>query len=235
MNIDQMTIVTWNCNGAFRKKYAELAFLNADIMVIQECENPETSIDKAYKEWAVNYLWTGDNKNKGLGIFCKKEISLVRNNWEDNKTKYFISARINDRFNLLAVWNHHAQSPNFKYIGQLWKYLQVNKIHLKEAIIAGDFNSNTIWDEWDRWWNHTDVVRELDDIGIRSLYHEYFNERQGKESNPTFFLQRNQSKAYHIDYVFASTKMFTEVRSIVIGNSSKWLKFSDHLPMIISL
>ena len=36
-----MRIVTWNCNGAFRKKYSRLKIDDKypDILVIQECEN----------------------------------------------------------------------------------------------------------------------------------------------------------------------------------------------------
>ncbi|MDX2468996.1 MAG: endonuclease/exonuclease/phosphatase family protein, partial [SAR324 cluster bacterium] len=72
-----MKIVTWNCNGALRKKLETLENFDADILVIQECENPELST-KDYKEWASNFLWKGDNKNKGIGIFAKKDIELKR-------------------------------------------------------------------------------------------------------------------------------------------------------------
>lgn len=69
-----MKIVTWNCNGAFRKKFASVSNFNADIYIIQECENPEKSEHKDYLKWANNYLWTGDSKNKGLGIFTKQDV-----------------------------------------------------------------------------------------------------------------------------------------------------------------
>jgi len=89
---------------------------------------------------------------------------------------------------LLAVWTHNNYSSNFGYIGQLWKYLQVNKSNLKKCLILGDFNSNVFWDKSHRWWNHSDVVKELKEVGIESLYHNYWNEEQGKETRPTLFI-----------------------------------------------
>ena len=62
-------VVSWNCNGAFRRKYSAIQELNADIYVIQECENPPTTKDEEYKKFANNYIWVG-YKNKGLGIFA---------------------------------------------------------------------------------------------------------------------------------------------------------------------
>ena len=230
-----MVIINWNCNGAFRKKFKQLEQFEADIIVIQECEDPERSNDKNYREWAKNFIWTGENKDKGLGIFCKEPLKLSNNNWETNDLKYFISANINNDFNIIGLWNHHANSPTFGYIGQFWKYLQINKSLMSKALINGDFNSNKIWDKWDRWWNHSDVVRELKEIEIRSLYHEFFNEEQGKEQQPTFYLQKNILKPYHIDYTFADRNTFSKIKKFEIGQKTEWLQWSDHMPILIEL
>lgn len=231
-----MRIVTWNCHGALRKKFAQLLDLKADLFIIQECEDPLASIDTNYRQWAVNYLWTGDNKNKGLGIFAKNNIVLKRLDWpctyQDHDVKYFLPCSINERFNLLAVWAHQNNSPNFGYIGQFWKYLQLNKQNLANSLILGDFNSNAIWDQWDRWWNHSDVVKELNTLGFRSLYHHFTGEVQGKENQPTFYHHKKLTRPYHIDYLFGS-HLFTEtLRGLSIGSSQHWLFLSDHMPII---
>ncbi len=56
-----MKIITWNCNGAFRNKYQALDHFNADILVIQECEDPAQS-NSDYEDWSREYLWIGKNK-----------------------------------------------------------------------------------------------------------------------------------------------------------------------------
>lgn len=225
--------MTWNCSGAFRKKFESIQTLGADVLIIQECEDPEKSSDLVYKNWATNYFWIGENKNKGLGVFADSHIKLSKLNWESNGEKYFLPCNVNNDFNLLATWCHGANSPTFGYIGQLWKYLQINKPKLGKAIIAGDFNSNVIWDKWDRWWNHTDVVRELEELGIESIYHSYFKETPGKESRSTFYLQKKLSKSYHIDYVFASTVFHSKVKQFEIGSTEEWLIKSDHMPILL--
>ena len=230
-----MKITTWNCNGAFRKKFEEIIKLNSDIYIIQECEDPNQTKDKNYKEFASNHVWFGDNKNKGIGVFAKPNIQLTKINWtnnyKDHSVKYFLPVLVNKQFQLLAVWAHHNNSPNFGYIGQMWKYLQINLQYFDKILIAGDLNSNVIWDQWDRWWNHSDVLNDLATKNIKSLYHLSNKVNQGKEKEPTLYLQRKLEKPYHIDYIFGSKYFQQKVEAVNIGKSKNWLAISDHMPL----
>ena len=95
-------------------------------------------------------------------------------------------------------------------------------------------NSNAIWDQWDRWWNHSDVVEILKQKGIESIYHLLTGEEQGSEKTPTFWLQKNIEKPYHIDYFFLSKK-FQKPKTFKIEERSDWIEFSDHVPLILEL
>ena len=64
-----MKFVSWNCNGAFRNKFQYLEHFDADVVIIQECEDPGQSSED-YRQWAGDYLWTGE-KHRGLGIFSR--------------------------------------------------------------------------------------------------------------------------------------------------------------------
>ena len=137
---------------------------------------------------------------------------------------------------MLGVWTKAEGAEVFGYIGQLWKYLQIHRtqLHRKKTVLLGDLNSNSIWDKTDRWWNHSDVVEELTAIGLESVYHRLTSEAQGQEKTPTFYLQRNVKKAYHIDYVFASDDLLNQVH-LEIGNLETWLNFSDHMPVVLDI
>ncbi len=231
-----MKIITWNCNGAFRRKFESIKHMDADILIIQECEDPSRSKDMAYTNWASNYLWLGANKNIGLGVFAKDAISLTLLDWETQGLESFIPFLVNDNLTVLAVWTKQANSPTFQYIGQLWKYLQAHqsKLPLSQAVVCGDFNSNACWDKWDRWWNHSDVVSDLQKLDIHSIYHHLKQEIQGKESSATFYMHRKIEKPYHIDYAFTSKNLLASAQ-LEIGNPAEWLRLSDHMPIIFEI
>lgn len=232
-----MKIVTWNCNGGFRNKYKSIIEFDADIYFIQECENPFlVKNDETFRRFAENALWIGDNKNKGLAVFSKKEHKIDKLSWNEiyreHQLKWFIPFKVNNELTFLAVWNHHANAKAFNYIGQFWLFMQNNKELFQNCIIAGDLNSNSIWDSWDRWWNHTDCVKELEAIGIYSIYHKRLNIKQGLEQDKTFFLHHNRQKGYHIDYIFSPEQYLDKTNDFKIGEYDKWSSKSDHLPLV---
>ena len=168
-----MKVVTWNCGGAFRKKCEHLeSVFKPDLIVVQECEDPDRS-SEAFRRWAGDYLWTGEAKNKGIGVFDRRGVGLQPLDWNSEGLQLFLPCEVADAFTLVAVWTKYANSPNFRYIGQLWKWIQLQRTKLAErpVLLCGDLNSNVRWDEWDRWWNHSDVVRELQELNIGSVYH----------------------------------------------------------------
>jgi exonuclease III len=232
-----MKVVSWNCNGALRKKAHLIDRLSADLLIVQECENPALSeID--CRDWAGDFLWKGKNKNKGIGVFKRGNFSLSDLSWDDHGLESFLPFSVNEKLNFVAVWTKYANSPTFPYIGQLWKYILFNKEKFinSQVIICGDFNSNAIWDKWDRWWNHSDVVRELEEIGIVSMYHHQKLEEQGSETEPTFYLQRNLEKSYHIDYAFSSVQIIENADfKFEVGRQEDWISASDHMPILFEI
>ncbi len=221
-----MKIVSWNCRGKFREKFSLLMRFNADIYLVQECENPEkyTAIKK---DFCSNYFWCGESDSKGLGIFLKSDVNAVKNDWQTYCLRNFISLRINDKFDLVGVW---ACSP---YIEEYYIYQSINIEHYNEnTIIIGDFNSNTIWDKGHGKRNHSAVVQQLASLGLGSAYHYVAGEEQGQETSKTFFLYKHQDKAYHIDHCFINKDRIINYK---VCDANEWLKYSDHVPVVLDL
>ena len=230
-----MKIVSWNCNGKFSDVFKEIIKENADIYVIQECEDPSKSKVEEYKEFASNYHWVGENIHKGLGIFASDDIKLDLVDLDDGGLRYFIPVRVNDSFNLLGIWTN----PNVKYKvneypNEITRYYELHKdsgFFNEDLIMCGDFNCDARLKSTHAK-NVYRMIEKMSEIGLVDTYHYLKEEKQGEESQATFFMYRHLDKPYHLDHVFASEGRINELE---IGDEVKWTQLSDHLPIIFKI
>jgi exonuclease III len=233
-----MKIVTWNCNGAFRKKIDAISSIPADLYIIQECENPTTVAKPSfqYQEFTEKHIWIGQNKSRGLGVFVENGHTLAQlelnQDFGESHLKWFLPFSIDRRFRFVAVWAHRGETGNFRYIGQFYKLLCNNSSKISNHIFVGDFNSNKIWDYKRSEGDHSMCLKILEKNGIHSVYHTLRNEQQVSEILPTFLLQRNKTKAYHIDYIFSASSHIERTKHFEVGDFDKWLEYSDHVPIV---
>lgn len=234
-----MKLITWNCQGAFRKKADLILLQGPDILVIQECEHPDKLVFHSTTQQPNDLIWFGDNRHKGLGVFSYSnyKFQLLEQHNADLKIILPISVTGGQfDFTLFAIWANNRQDPDGQYVEQIWKavhhYDQI--LNSQPSILTGDFNSNKIWDRPRRKSNHSDVVDKLAEKNIYSVYHKRLNQEQGKENHPTFFLHRSKEKPYHIDYCFASADLLEKVSDLEIGAYENWISHSDHTPLIVN-
>ena len=235
---DDMKIITWNCNMAFRKKAILLLKYQPDILIIPECEHPDKLAFPPGTPDPKDILWFGKNQNKGLAIisYCGYRFTVLQKH--NLKLQHIIPISVAGgpyEFNLFAIWANNPNDPEGQYVEQVWKALHCYKAHLThlKTILAGDFNSNTIWDRKRRAGNHSNVVKFLEEKGIFSTYHLYHKQQQGAEMHPTLYMYRHKDKSYHIDYCFASSDLMGRLKSVEIGEYDFWTRYSDHVPLIV--
>jgi exodeoxyribonuclease-3 len=235
----RMKLITWNCQGAFRKKADIILTHQPDILIVQECEHPDKLIFGSTTQRPTDLYWHGDNLHKGIGIYSYSDYKFELLKIFNPEFRYILPFRVTGHgqsFTLLAIWAmNNKEIPEARYIGQIWLAINHYTDLLGDSIILiGDFNSNKIWDYKDRVGNHTSVVNKLADKNIYSTYHRHLNFEQGKEKHPTFFLHRNIKKPYHIDYCFASANIYDKLRSVEVGTCDNWIAHSDHTPLIVN-
>lgn len=233
-----MKIISWNCQGAFRKKNEKILALQPDILIIPECESEDKLEFGKLTPEPTDFFWFSDGGNKGIGIFSYSDYKFALLKEFNPKFRYIIPLQVRNKegsFLLFAVWAmNDKENPKARYIAQVWLALQHYSRLLNQSLIfIGDFNSNQIWDKNARLGNHTDVVEIFKRHNIFSMYHEKNKVAHGQEKEPTFYLYRNIEKPYHLDYCFASADFYDAGFDIQLGSPNEWLEYSDHVPIII--
>ena len=233
-----MKLISWNCQGAFRKKADVILTHRPDLLVIQECEHPDKLKLNPALPKPNDTHWYSDGGRKGLGLFSYSGYKFELLPDFNPEFRYILPFRITGNgqtFTFFAIWAmDNKEKREARYIGQVWFALDHYKDLLDSStILIGDFNSNKIWDYKDRVGSHSDVVNKLANLNIHSVYHKHFDMEHGEEKHPTFFLYRNRKKPYHLDYCFTSADIFSKVTNVEIGTYHKWMKHSDHSPLMV--
>lgn len=235
-----MRLITWNCQGAYRIKADLILAHHPDILVVQECEHPDKYVYSPTYKRPDSQSWYGDSRHKGICIHSFNDYKVELMQHFNPKFRYILPFRVTGHgqtFTLFAIWAmSNKENYDARYIGQVWLAIDYYADLLKDStILIGDFNSNKIWDYKKRVGDHSDVVKKLADNNIHSIYHRHFEIEQGKEKHPTFFLQRNLNKPYHIDYCFASGNILDKVQNVEIGVFENWIAYSDHTPLTVDI
>jgi exonuclease III len=235
-----MKIITWNCAGRFAETASFLFAENPDIAIIQECLKSTVS---SVKPEGYEALWFGDERAKGIAVFCRTPFEISQIVSPTHKWVIPIQVTGPETFTLVAVWSCPPEKGNQRYVKLLRNALDENRHLLIEGqvVVAGDFNSNSQWD-LPNSRNHENLVADLERLGLESVYHCRSQLTQGKEISYTFLQywkkeqrtheQWSHGATFHIDYIFVSRGWLSRIHHFEIGDCVRWGSLSDHLPLI---
>jgi exodeoxyribonuclease-3 len=242
-----MRIVAWNCNMALHRKCDALLALRPDIAVVCECAEPGRLRARGRADWMEGSepVWIGRNPNKGLAVFAFNGYTASLADAYYPTLRYIAPVRISGptEVNVLAVWAQNASAGITRkhQSGPLRRALTKYKSFLMErpAIVAGDLNSNVIWDRPGWRINHMTKVTMLQRLGLVSAYHTIRGELPGKEITPTHYW-RDRTKdgpTYHIDYVCVPDRWIDKVTDLALGTFEDWCGsgLSDHVPIVVDI
>jgi hypothetical protein len=152
------------------------------VAVIPECSEKSAL---TLRLRGFNTLWFGSNPHKGLGVICRQDWPLRALPQPEQKWIAPIEVDAPTPFTLIAIWACQIGTKRAdNYIGQVYHALMAHQEWFghKPVVLAGDLNSNKIWDAHRKVGNHSAVMKLLDERGLVSAYHEHFGEPQGEES-----------------------------------------------------
>ncbi len=231
---------------ALHRKVDALLSLEPDVAIVSECAEPNLLFEKSETNWIEqDPVWIGLNRHKGLGVFAFNDVIVDLLPSYDRHLRYIAPIHVtgNSSFNLLAVWAQNASGGITRkhQLGPLRRALAKYRNYLQPgpAMIAGDWNSNAIWDKPGWRINHMDKVRILARLDIVSVYHNLTGERDGEETTPTLYWRdrRQDGPTYHIDFAFVPRDWLPRISHFEIGRFADWCGsgLSDHVPLILDI
>lgn len=221
----------------FREKINHVLDFSADLLVIPECEAPDKWRNSLYMDKINQFLWFGDNANKGIGVLMlNSHFTLEIHPAYTEEFKYIIPLKVSgqEEFNLIAIWSQRTEKQYTSYIGQIYKALKHYESLLNDnCMLVGDWNSNKIFDHLKRVGTHSEVVDLLNQYSIHSTYHTFYKEEHGEETLPTYYFRKEKERPFHLDFIFASKPLLERLNKVEVGTYDNWIRYSDHVPIFV--
>ncbi|MDX2274223.1 MAG: hypothetical protein NW206_02135 [Hyphomonadaceae bacterium] len=221
-------IVAWNCAGKFAHNADKLAALDADICIVPEVLEPQSTM--LGDRYAGH--WDGEKGKRGLLIAAKKDWRLDLVKTVQRRHMVLLAAhRGGVSVSVIGVW---AMRGPQGYVGEVIEGLDT-LLPLVEGVpnvfVAGDFNASPAFDATVPI-QFAEISRRLQKCGLTSLWHERSGETFGQETSPTYHHQWKLNQPFHIDFAFVSKGLAERCRGFEIGKFDNWNSASDHMPLI---
>ncbi len=234
-----MRVISWNCQGGYRKKIDNILELKPDIVVIQECENLEKLRAFCKEKIPLKSFWFGGfYPHRGVGVFFYKDYQIL--SMENNiSIEFIVPMKImnNFEFYLFAIWamapfgEDKGKPHTYQIEKAVKKYKNILKNNL--SILIGDYNTPNIKEPVEK--TGFMVIEEFKKLEIFSAYHEYFEKDYGKHNQYTFYQHKKKEVKHMLDYCFASKSIIERISKVEIGKYEDWIEYSDHCPLIVEI
>lgn len=223
-------IVAWNCAGKFAHNADKLAALDADICIVPEVLEPQSTM--LGDRYAGH--WDGEKGKRGLLIAAKKgwRLDLVKA-VQRRHMVLLVAHRGDVSVSVIGVW---AMRGLDGYTGAVRDGLDVMLPLVagsENIFCAGDFNASSVFDaELPAAQRFGEISDRMEAAGLTSLWHERSGETFGQETSPTYHHQWKLNQPFHIDFAFVSKGLAERCRGFEIGKFGNWHSASDHMPLI---
>ncbi len=233
-----MRLGTWNCRLNIDAKRDALEGLHLDIAIVPEsAEQPALAVEPG-----VSHAWTGQNSNKGLGVFAFSPWRIERID-ESERLPWCLPVRARHvdgaELTVLAIWTvkragdgRPAYAAQFAAVLDRWREV----ITRDRVVLAGDLNASF---QGPSVIPHQINIATLADLGAHSAV-QIANGPLGPDDEPAtlrWIGPGGKPYHYHCDYIVVSSALVPQVRAAEVGSMADWIDsgLSDHCPVVVDL
>ena len=238
-------IVTWNVAAGSAKKVPRVwGELDADVAVLCEVCT-EGKLRKTAVDGFRTMDWVGRIQQRGLAVlgFGSWKTKMHDAMW-DQRIEWTLPAKATGpgkvEFDIVGCWafNKRAHFDPTDYQQAQGEQIPAAypKLFDGPTVVAGDFNNSKIWDKPGKPRNWMNTVEVMEQHGLVSAYHRFFEEEQGEETRPTHWWKRSTESTYHIDHCFVPAHW--DITQVWVGGPGDWLRKgdgSDHAPLVVDV